>query len=255
MGDTLLPARRVSNTIQKLIENNNIESALARAWLKSVAVKKERLEILAKAHAGDLAAMYNLARWYKTGKKGLLRDDARAMEWYKKSSDLNYPPAMALYGACLVKGQYGLEKNVPYGVSLLTSAACRGSNYACYTLGLLHREGSHGLPQDDHTIVNYLNQVADATCEYQHLASEHVVEATEWLRELESKREKNNRKSEGREDDSPVFSVADSASEEEDDDDEWSGSEDASSDDESDSSEDENDSCDDEVSIADTMVA
>ena len=176
MGDTLIPAPSVYNNIEKLVKNNEIESAHAKAWLKNTSVKKE------VAESGY--AEWHLATKYINGDKGLLKDDAEAVQWFKKSSNLHNPKGMCQYGFCLAKGTGGLAKNDSHATLLVGRAASEGSDMACWNLGGWYRNGLHGLPKDKEMTKYYYNKIIDGSCKHKHLSDSRVEEAKQWLANL-----------------------------------------------------------------------
>lgn len=87
-----------------------------------------------QASQGDFSAIQTLARMYYWGSRGLERDVARAVEFYRMAAEQNQPSALYDYGIILMKG-HGVEKNVSQAVKMLKKAADLGYTQALNTLG------------------------------------------------------------------------------------------------------------------------
>ena len=187
MGETLIPSHLVFNAIKKLIEENQIESELAKSWLDRVkqrnSDKTKVAEMLAMAESEDAVAMYKLGVWYTNGHNGLSRNKVQGIQWYKKSSDLQDPRGMASYGFYQIKGAEGLPKNQVFGGMLMGRAASEGSTFACYILGEWHLEGFFGFPIDLEQTKYYWKQIADGTLKYADIANIHIEKAKKWISE------------------------------------------------------------------------
>ena len=95
-----------------------------------------------QAAAGDREAQFQLAECYRTGKE-LEQDWELAYQWYKKSAEQDYTPAMHALSLCLIDG-YGTEKNPQEGIKILTTCAERGymkSIHAIINVYMFGREG------------------------------------------------------------------------------------------------------------------
>ena len=184
MDTKLIPAPHVFNSIQKLIEDNELESSHAKSWLerkKQRDVERKVDQCRAKAEAGDAAAMFELYTWYREEENGLSWQTGRAIRWLKKASDLHHPHAMAEYGLLLVRGVDVQSENVPYGLLLIGRAATLGSMNACLFLGTGHVDGSHGLPKDAKLTKYYYKKALDGICENHDSTDVDIEEAKTWL--------------------------------------------------------------------------
>jgi TPR repeat protein len=66
------------------------------------------------------------------------------------------------------------------GATLLSDAAGRGSQYACYKLGRAYADGMWGFPKDETMARRYFSMVASASIEDYTAATE---KSATWLRE------------------------------------------------------------------------
>ena len=75
---------------------------------QTVSEEMEIATIQQQAIEGDREAQFQLAECYRTGKE-LEQDWELAYQWYKKSAEQDYTPAMHALSVCLMDG-YGTEK-------------------------------------------------------------------------------------------------------------------------------------------------
>src|SRR3989304_2531361 len=68
------------------------------------AERKKFVEIKAKAEKGDAEAQNNLGVCYEKG-KGVAKDSAEALKWYRKAAGQNDANAQSNLGFCYAKGQ------------------------------------------------------------------------------------------------------------------------------------------------------
>ena len=78
MGKRLLPAPKVRNTIEKLVESGLIDADRAAAWKTKMKQERSVIEMRRKADHGDTEAMYKLGLWHAKGVKGLAKDHKQA---------------------------------------------------------------------------------------------------------------------------------------------------------------------------------
>ena len=133
MGPTLYDAVQARNTIHFLISSRTISSELIENWKRN----KDVHEATKGALVGDTSAMIDLASWYYYGCRGLSKDMAKSMEWYKNAANLGCTSAMVALSKhfLLVKGSQ--HYNQATGIYYLTEAANKGN--ASAALMLVHR--------------------------------------------------------------------------------------------------------------------
>ena len=159
MGRRLTPATEVRNIIDQMVRDGLLDSP---AWSKKLADEKEVERVRARAEGGDTDAMRILGDWYLVGKMGLSNLE-RAFGWYQRGHRLGGCAMLtANLALCYLDG-LGVEQNVGHGMHLMTSAAERGSEFACFVLGAAFVEGMHGLPQDAHTATHWYRAMESAT--------------------------------------------------------------------------------------------
>jgi len=181
MGNKLTPATQVQSMIRTMVKSGAITGEKAEAWHTHL-----EMEILdetrAKATRGDGKAMYNLGMSYQFGKHGLKKNVAIAAEWFAKSHDAGEASGTACLGYCYVTGQGGM-KNTAYGAVLLTEAACKGSKFAAYFLGICFAEGKFDFPKYPKQARRWYTTVGRATVN--DLSSADQSKAARWLASLE----------------------------------------------------------------------
>ena len=89
----------------------------------------------------------------------------------------------------IADGLGGAEMNVARAIFLTSVAAEKGSDVACYNLGVWHMHGLHGLPKDKGWAKHWLTKATDGSCVYPSFTTSHkecVKERVKGLlRELE----------------------------------------------------------------------
>ena len=83
--------------------------------------------------------MHTLGRLYEDGGGELTKDEAKAVEWYKKAAEAGNAYAMYDLGNCYEYGKGGLTKDEAKAVEWYQKAAKRGSSEAVKRLQELGR--------------------------------------------------------------------------------------------------------------------
>ncbi len=92
--------------------------------------------------SGDTVAMYDLGMKLREG-RGIERDQAAALNWFKASSELGHIPSTIRYAKMLEKGE-GTLKDVGGAMSFYQRAADKGSREATHALAALYASGANG---------------------------------------------------------------------------------------------------------------
>jgi len=179
MGTKLLPALQTKNMIRAMVKSGALTGEKVDAWKEKLAEEEEVAEMRRRAEAGDGVAMFNLGNWYRTGQKGLAKDDAKAFEWFSKSHEAGDAGGTGELGWCYLQGR-GVEKCPMRGATLLTEGALRGSKLACYFLGRYYANGAYGFPKDLKLARRYYSMVATASTK--DLAPDDIEMAATWVR-------------------------------------------------------------------------
>lgn len=111
-----------------------------------LALSEEINSIPQQAAAGDREAQYQLAECYRIGKE-LEQDWELAYQWYKKSAEQDYTPAMHALSLCLIDG-YGTEKNPQEGIKILTICAERGYMKSIHAIINVYMLGCKGIEKN-----------------------------------------------------------------------------------------------------------
>ncbi len=93
-------------------------------------------EIRRLAEQGGVIAQYDLATMYEKG-KGVPKDCAEAMKWYRKAAEQGFPPAQLVLGWMCDQGEDYTEAEKWY-----RKAAEHGDSTAQYNLGLMYAKAS-----------------------------------------------------------------------------------------------------------------
>ena len=99
-----------------------------------------------KASDGDAVAMYCMG---EIDFQVIPTNVKRAIEFFKRSAEIGYPPAQATIGTLYLKGLPGLlEKDYRKGISMLSEAVNQKSLTARFNLGMAYYNGD-GVPKDE----------------------------------------------------------------------------------------------------------
>ena len=112
------------------------------------------------ARVGSGEAMYELGQLYRhfwtpciradmrggSGGHPVAKDDAKAIEWYRKAAAANYSPAMETLGSCYESGDYVI-KDIYEAIRWYKKAAALGCSRAMRELARIYQEGIR-VPQD-----------------------------------------------------------------------------------------------------------
>ena len=107
------------------------------------------------AKANHAQAAYRVAVCCEMGQDeggGTRKDPVKAMQWYKRAAQLGDVPAMYKMGIIQLKGLLGQPRNPREALVFLKKAAERAdaeNPHALHELGLLHENGSEGVPKDE----------------------------------------------------------------------------------------------------------
>lgn len=109
------------------------------------------------ADFGDAKAQSHVGRLYAEG-KGIERDPAAAVQWYRKAADQGYASAQNSMGLAYARG-LGVAKNLNEAVGWYKKAAAQGFPSAETNLGHAYRLGN-GTPQDFAEAVKWFQKAA-----------------------------------------------------------------------------------------------
>ena len=147
MGTKLVPATQIKNMIERMVRADALPEDKCAAWKKRIAQQKEVDEIRRKAEDGDGEAAYALAKLYSKGGKGLCKDEARAIGFYKMAAEAGHASAMGIMSGRYVSGQ-GVERNPALALRWAAAAVEWGDGRGMVILGDMYKTGSCGLPVD-----------------------------------------------------------------------------------------------------------
>jgi len=168
MGQTLLPAIHVRNTIRHLIDNDVIHGDYADAWRKGMETKKMVEDYVKRANDGDVSIMWDVGSWHFHGRHGFDVDKKLGFQFFKKAADANDAKGMASAGSCLVEG-WGVGSNICEGFLLSGLAAGLGSDLASWNLACWYHFGHVTVQVDKEKAMYYYGKVINGTCPVQHL--------------------------------------------------------------------------------------
>ena len=165
--------------IRAMVTSGTLTGDKVDAWKLKLEEEEEVAEMLREAVAGHGDAMCVLGIWYESGTKGLAKDKAKAFEWYEKSHEAGNSSGTCSLGWCYLEGN-GVPKCPVRASTLMSEAAGRGSNYACFKLGRVYAQGIWGFPKDEKMARRFYSTVASATDDDCTAADKE--EAATWLR-------------------------------------------------------------------------
>lgn len=154
--------------------NRTAEEYLAQGILYSDVFRPSKVfaKISRYAEGGSAAAQNKLALIYLSG-KGVEVDNSKALQWFRKAADQNYPEAQYNLGSCYENGT-GTEKDMKTAMQLYFSAAQNGyakalqkivsyahagNTIAQNKLGLMYLHGN-GVDANKHTAVYWFERAA-----------------------------------------------------------------------------------------------
>lgn len=106
-----------------------------------------------QASGGDPIAMYCMG---EIDFQVIPTNIPRALDWFRKSAELNYPQAQATLGALYLKGLPGLlPKNTKIGIEMLAKAVRAKSLTARFNLGMAYLNGD-GVPKNPAKAIQWL---------------------------------------------------------------------------------------------------
>src|SRR5580704_3375780 len=122
---------------------------MARRLVQGLGVPKDQQAgagwLLRAAQHGSAQSAFNVGVMYERGFV-VERDSTRAVEWYRKASDANWPMAKHHLALMLRDGK-GAPRNAPETVELLRAASRQGLAVSMFTLGDIYERGDV-LPKD-----------------------------------------------------------------------------------------------------------
>jgi peptidoglycan hydrolase-like protein with peptidoglycan-binding domain len=122
---------------------------MARRLVQGVGVPKDQQAgagwLLRAAQHGSAQSAFNVGVMYERGFV-VERDSTRAVEWYRKAADANWPMAKHHLALMLRDGK-GAPRNAPETVELLRAASRQGLAVSMFTLGDIYERGDV-LPKD-----------------------------------------------------------------------------------------------------------
>lgn len=116
-------------------------------------------EWLSLAKQGDAQAQYHLGKLFAKG-QGVPENDAKALEWFRKSATQGYADAQLILGVMYLTGAEGLSKNSGLAVEWFYKAAQQGSARAQFLLGNMFLLG-RGVPKNIDAGVTWLQNAAE----------------------------------------------------------------------------------------------
>ena len=147
MDTRLTAAHQVKNMIRTMITTGVYKGDKAQAWQQVLKDEAVLEKWRAGAERGEGVAMEHLGSSYKTGRRGLNADKAKAYEWYLKSHETGCVRGTVALGQCYLEGA-GVAMNTALAAVYSTSAAKDGSKLACCNLGICFQNGGSGFPKD-----------------------------------------------------------------------------------------------------------
>ena len=112
----------------------------------------------ALAHQADATAQVRLGLMYETG-RGIAKDDAQAVEWYRKAAEQGNAAGENSLGYMYETGR-GIAKDETQAVQWYRKAAEQGNGFGENNLGRAYRDG-RGVTRDDAVAVSWFRRAAE----------------------------------------------------------------------------------------------
>lgn len=122
----------------------------------------EAQRLRALAQKGNAAAMGRLAFLYRTGRNGLVKDEAQALHWFRQGAEAGNGAAMAGLGFMHESAMGGLARDPAQALAWYRKGAETGDGHAMNNLGNLYASGRGGLAKDDVQAVAWYRRAVDA---------------------------------------------------------------------------------------------
>jgi|GEM_PF-141677 len=161
--------RRTKNLLMKTVASFLVlalcfaSPAFAQDAAASAPIEQEQLaanlhDTRTAAERGDADAQFSLGWRYANG-RGVARNDAQAVSWYRKAADQGLADAQAGLGWMYANGR-GVARNDAQAVAWYRKAAEQGHASAQYRLGLMYDEG-RGVARDDAQAATWYRKAAE----------------------------------------------------------------------------------------------
>ena len=158
---------------------------------QSEADRKLLADVRAKAEKGDAQSQYELGAAFVIGSLGVAKDEAEAVEWFRKAAKHNNTQAQNLLGICYHNGE-GVAQDYVEAVKWFRKAAEQNDAHAQFGLGTCYYKGQ-GVTQDYVEAVKWYRRAAEqndakaqnflGTCYANGQGvAKHEAEAVKWYR-------------------------------------------------------------------------
>lgn len=134
-------------------QQGNLDALNALRDMKQAQYRKEFPKLLAAAEAGDAKAQNTVGEMYEYG-RGVERDPAEALKWYRKAADQGEVRAWHNMGRAYNFGQ-GVSQDYVEAEKWYRKAAAQGDNEAMFFLGTLYATGHGENTSTDSDILAY----------------------------------------------------------------------------------------------------
>ncbi len=111
------------------------------------------------ADRGDAKALCNYGSFLLEG-TGVEKNEATALEYWRKSADMGFGPALNKVGLCLLLGLCGEEKAPSEAVAYFKKAADQGVTEGMFHLAMMYENGV-GVEKDQAVADSYLAKAAE----------------------------------------------------------------------------------------------
>ena len=106
------------------------------------------------ADRGDAKALCNYGSFLMDG-TGVEKDETAALDYWRRSAELGFPPALNKVGLCLLMGLCGAQKDPDAAAAYLRKAADAGEADAMFHLSMMYGQGI-GVEKDEALSDRYL---------------------------------------------------------------------------------------------------
>jgi TPR repeat protein len=137
---------------------------------QSEAGRKLLADVRANAEKGDAVVQFNLGCCYYYG-KGVAKDHAEAVKWFRKAAEQNHAQAQYNMGVCHATGQ-GLAKDMVEAAKWYGKAAEQNHAEAQYWLGVCYANGQ-GVPKNEAEAIKWYRKAA----EQNHATAQNALKA------------------------------------------------------------------------------
>ena len=160
--------KKAAELFARAVEKGSVTAAthLGFCYMHEIGLERDAakgIKLLEEAYArNEVSAAYTLgeAYWSSSGERGVDKDDAKALEWFRKGREGADDDSIWALAECYEYG-VGVEADEAEAAKLYEEAARLNHSRAIAQIGFAHLNGNLGYEKDPKKAVEYLKRAAD----------------------------------------------------------------------------------------------